>query len=72
MCPIVCAQHIPNCLAVVVFFTKLGMVVYYQEAMCHVEKFAHYLQCQGHSDGLCNQNITLISELLILWQPNLV
>ena len=35
----------------------LGMVVYYQEVMCHEEKLVHYLQCQGHSEGLHNENI---------------
>ena len=34
------------------------MVVYYQEAMCHAEKMVHYLECQGHSKGLYNQNMT--------------
>ena len=34
------------------------MVVYYHEAMYHAEKLVHYLQCQGHSEGLCNQNMT--------------
>ena len=37
------------------------MVVYYCEAMCHAEKLVHYLQCQGHSKGLCNQNMTLFT-----------
>ena len=36
------------------FFTKLGMVVYYHEMMCHVRKIVHYLQCQGHSEDLYN------------------
>ena len=27
------------------------MVVYY-EAVCHIEKLVHYLQCQGHTLGL--------------------
>ena len=35
------------------------MVVYYHKAMCHVEKLVHYLQCQGCSEGLCNQNMTV-------------
>ena len=41
-----------------IFFTKLCMVVYYHEAMCHAEKLVHYFQCQGHSKGLYNQNMT--------------
>ena len=57
------------------FFTKLGMVVYYHEVMCHIEKLLHYVQGQGHSEGLCNQNMTIFtisSKLLVGLQPNLV
>ena len=57
------------------FFSKLGMVAYYHEAMCHAETFVHYLQCQGHSKGLYNQHITVFiisSKLLVHWQTNLV
>ena len=35
------------------------MVVYYYEAECHAEKMVHYLQDQGHCEGLCNQNTTI-------------
>ena len=31
------------------FFTKLGMVVHYHEAVCHAEKLDHCLQSQGHA-----------------------
>ena len=51
------------------------MVVYYHKAMCHEQKLVHYLQCQGHSEGLYNQNMTistLFSKLLVRLQPNLV
>ena len=41
------------------FFTKLGMVVYYHEAMCHAEKLVHCIQYRGHSEGLYNQNMTI-------------
>ena len=34
------------------FLTKHGIVVYYYEAMFHAELLVHYLQCQGHSEGL--------------------
>ena len=57
------------------FFTKLGVVVYYHEVMCPTEKLVHYLQCQGHSKGLYNQNMTIFtmsSRLLVCLQPNLV
>ena len=46
------------------FFTKFGIVVYYHEAMCHVAKLVHCLQCQGHSEGLYNQNMTFLLCLL--------
>ena len=38
-------------------------------------KLVHCLQCQGHSEGLYNQNMTistLSSKLLVCLQPNLV
>ena len=37
------------------------MVVYYHEAMCDVEKLVHYLQCEGHSEGLNNQSMTIFT-----------
>ena len=57
------------------FFTKLGMVVYYHEVGCQAEKLVHNRQCQGHSEGLYNQNMTIStisSKLLVRLQPNLV
>ena len=63
VCPIVSTQYLLNCSTILFIFlffyfiqlinlfifcnTKLGMVVYYDEAMCHAEKMALYLQCQG-------------------------
>ena len=35
--------------------------------MCHVEKSVHYLQCQGHSEGLYNRNMTILLYLLNCW-----
>ena len=51
------------------------MVGYYHEATYRAEKLVHYLQCQGHSEGLYNQNMTIFTisyELLVHLQPNLV
>ena len=51
------------------------MVVYYNEAMCHVQKLVYCLQCQGHREGLYNQNVTIFtvcSKLLVCLQPNLI
>ena len=51
------------------------MVAYYPEAECHAEKVVHYLQCQGHSEDLYDQNVTIFaisSKLLVRLQPNLV
>ena len=51
------------------------MVVYHYEANCQAEKVVHYRQCQGHSEGLYNQNMTIStisSKLLVCLQPNLV
>ena len=57
------------------FFTKLGMMVYYHEAMCLAEKLVHYRQCQGHSKGLYDKNLTVVtisSKLQACLQANLV
>ena len=57
------------------YFTKFGMVVYYHEVDCHAEKLVHYLQCQGHSEGLYNQNCTICTisfKLLVSLQPTLI
>ena len=42
---------------------------------CHAENFVHYLECEGHSEGLYNQNITIFntsSKLLARLQRNLI
>ena len=75
--PIVSAQYFPNSSIIFYdfFFTKLSMVMYYHEAMCRAEKLVHYLQCQGHSEGLYDQNITIFTisfKLQVCLQPNLV
>ena len=75
VCLIVSAQYFLNRSTIFFLFTKLGMVVYYHEAVCHAEKLVHYFQCQGHSEGLHNQNMTISvvsSKLLVDLQPNLV
>ena len=57
------------------FFTKFGMIVCYHEAMCPAEKLVHYLQCQDHSEGAYNQNLTIFnisSKLLVRLLPNLI
>ena len=74
VCLNVSAQYLLNH-STFFFFTKLCMVVYYHEVMCRAEKLVHYFQCQGHSRGLYNQNITVFtisSKLLVCLQPNLV
>ena len=41
---------------------------------CHAEKLVHCVQCQGHSEGLYNQSMTISvvsSKLLVGLQPNL-
>ena len=72
VCPIVSAQYLLNRSTIL---TKLGMVMYYHEAICHAEKLVHYLQYQGRSEGLCNQTLTIFtifSKLPVRLQPNLV
>ena len=66
----VCLDHV--FLTTEHFVAKPGMVM---QPECHAEKLVHCLQCQGHSKGLYNQNMTISaisSELLVGLQPNLV
>ena len=37
------------------------MVVYYHGAMCHAQKLVHDFQCQGHSEGLYNQDLIIFT-----------
>ena len=37
------------------------MVVYYLQAVCHVEKLVHNLQCKGHSKGLYHKNMIIFT-----------
>ena len=46
------------------FLFKLGMVVYDHEVQCRAEKLVHHLQCQGHSEGLYDKNMTFYYVLL--------
>ena len=46
------------------FFNQTRYGVYYHVAMCHAEKLVHYLQCQGHSKGFYNQNMTVLVHYL--------
>ena len=41
------------------FVTKPGMVMQRHKPECHAQKLVHCLQCQGHSEGLYNQNMTI-------------
>ena len=51
------------------------MVMQHDKPERHAEKLIHYIQFQGHSQGLCNQNMTISvasSKLLVSLQRNLV
>ena len=70
VCPITSAHYLLNR---PIILTKLCMVVYYHEPMCHAGKLVHYLQCQSDREGLYNQNMTIFtvsSKLQIQLQPN--
>ena len=57
------------------FHTKFDIVMQSHEPECHAEKLVRCLQCQGHSEGLYNQNITIStisSKLLVRLQSNLI
>ena len=73
-CLIVSVQY-PLNRSIIFFLTKLGMVVYYHETMCHAETLVHCLECQGHGKGLYNQNMTIFtvsSKVLFRLQTDLV
>ena len=56
------------------FDTKLGMVMQHHELECYAEKLVRCLQCQGHSEGLYNQTMTisaLSSKQVVCLQANL-
>ena len=67
-------SHSAECLQS--FVTKLGIVVHHHEPKCHAKKMGFYLQGQGHSVGLYNQNMTvstisfISSKPVSLLQPN--
>ena len=73
VCLIMSAQYLLNH-ATIFLKTKLGIVVCYRvNVSCG--KISSYLQCQGHSGGLYNQNMTVFtisSKLLVHLQPSLV
>ena len=64
------------------FATNLDIMVHHHEPECHAKKGegkkkrGFYLQGEGHSVGLYNQNITvptisfISSKRMSLWQPN--
>ena len=57
------------------FVTKPGMVMQRHRPECHAEKLVYCVQCQGHKEGLYNQNMTIsvvCSRLLVSLQLNLV
>ena len=54
---------------------KPGMVMEHHKPKCHAEKLVLCVQCQSHSEGLYNQNMTISvvsSKLLVSLPPNLV
>ena len=72
VCPIVSAQYLPK-----------RSTTFYQTWYCGVliqgdvscGKLVHCLECQGHSEGLSNQNMTvftLFSKLLVCLQTDVV
>ena len=67
VCPILSRWYLLNCSVVL---TKLGLVLYYHEIECYAEKLVCYVQDEGHSNCLCNQNVS--SKLLVHLQPDLV
>ena len=53
VCLILSTQICSNCSTIFFFFnTKLGMMVYYHEVMCHAEKWVHCLQFVPQKNGI--------------------
>ena len=66
----VCLDHV--FLTTEHFVAKPGMVM---QPECHAEKLVHCVQCQGHSEALYNQNMTVsvvFSKLVVCLQPSFV
>ena len=71
VCLIVSAQYLLNCPTIFCQIWYRGVL---SSGICNAEKLVHHLQCQGNSEGLCNQNMTIFtisSKLLVHLQPNL-
>ena len=50
-------------------------MVVYDEGKCHEEKLVFYLQCQSHSKGIYNPNMTICtisSKLLVATKLDLI
>ena len=48
--------------------TKPGLLMQHHKPKCHAEQLVYCVQCQGHSEGLYNQNIAISvvsSKLLV-------
>ena len=62
-------QTLPKSLRARKSHYHFGMIVYFYEAECHVEKLVCYLQGQSYIEGLHNNNLTVStvsSKFLIL------
>ena len=56
------------------FAVKLRLIVHYHKPECFIEKLDYCVQCQGHSEGLYNQSMTISvvsTKQLVSLQPNL-
>ena len=72
MCECLSGQYFLN---LSTFHNQAGIVAYFYELNCDTEKLFCYLQGEGHSEGVYNQNMTISTTsfiLLILLEPNLV
>ena len=56
VCPIMSTQYLLNCS--ISFLPNLVWWWIITKAICQAEKLVHHLECQGHSKGLYNQNMT--------------
>ena len=75
VCQIFCRRYLLNRSTIFNQTWYGGLVSQGGVSGTHTKKMVHYHQCQGHSEGFYNQNMTIStisSKLLVCLQPNLV
>ena len=65
VCQIVSVQYLLNCSIIFFIFIFFLNRTWYGGVLSrddvYAQKLVHYLQCQGHSEGIYNQNMTIFT-----------